>query len=101
VAGLSTPNPIYYFWGVTIIVLICVEVTSVNECMCHVVGPTLLSCTNGQLPCVTRIVQSAELCCHVALGAEVALSWLATWHAGGVHLSGQYGDGAHSAEVDP
>jgi hypothetical protein len=36
----------------------------------------------------------------VALGAEVALSWLATWHVGGTHMSGQYSGGAHMDEVD-
>jgi hypothetical protein len=39
------------------------------------------------------------LCCHVALDADVALSWLATWHVGGTHMSGQCSGGAHMAEV--
>jgi hypothetical protein len=41
-------------------------------------------------------------CCAVMwhIDAEVALPQLATWHVGGVRMSGQYGGGAHLAEVD-
>ena len=34
------------------------------------------------------------------MGNEVDLSWPATWHVGGAHMSGQYSGGAHLAEVD-
>jgi hypothetical protein len=79
-------------------------VTSVNECHVSPVGPILPIWTNGAQPCGNRcnLIYWGVLllCCHVALGAEVALPWLATWHAGGAHISGQYSSGAHMAEVD-
>jgi hypothetical protein len=34
------------------------------------------------------------------VSAEVDLSWTATWHVGGIHMSGQCSGGAHMAEVD-
>jgi hypothetical protein len=40
------------------------------------------------------------LCFHVALSAEVDLSWPATWHVGETHMSSQCSGGAHMAEVD-
>jgi hypothetical protein len=79
-------------------------VASVNECHMSHVGPTLLSCTNGRLPCVNK---NSLICCgvlllcyHVALGVEVALPLSATWHAGGAHMLGQYGGEAHPAKMD-
>jgi hypothetical protein len=46
---------------------------------------------------------SEVCCCSAAMwhwDDEVDLSELATWHVGGTHMSGQYGGGAHLAEVD-
>jgi hypothetical protein len=53
------------------------------------------------LPCGTWGVRcvAAGLPCGMWRG-EVDLSELATWHIGGAHMSGQYGGGAHLAEVD-
>jgi hypothetical protein len=76
---------------------------SVNECHVSPVGPTLPNWTNDIQPCGNRCSLFCWglllLCCNVALGAEVALSWLATWHVGGAHMSGQYSGGPHMAEV--
>jgi hypothetical protein len=53
------------------------------------------------LPCGTWGVRciAVRLPCGMWRG-EVDLSEFATWHVGGAHMSGQYGGGAHLAEVD-
>jgi hypothetical protein len=72
--------------------------------MCYLWGPHCLIVPMTNCHVAIEIVQFAKLCCccvtmwHVS--AEVALPWLATWHVGETHMSGQYSGGAHMAEVD-
>jgi hypothetical protein len=69
--------------------------------MCYLWGPHCLIEPMIYNHVAIDIVYSAEVCCcYVALGVNMALPWLATWHVGGAHMSGQYSGGAHMAEVD-